>query len=247
MPEIIILGGNSTLAQKFSTLYPIALNLPRNKCDINNSSQIQEIFASNPPSYILNCAALTDIDFCEKNPNQCFTTNTKAVSLIGKLASKYNHKLIHISSNYAVNPQNIYGWSKYFSEKLLNPKHLIIRTSFYSPKTYILKNLLNKKQVHAYTNVFINPISLGRFCREIYQNKKTNGILNIFSNDKITWYDFAQKVAAVLKLDPQTYILKGLYHNTPSNPQRPLNSYLKTDIKIDINTDLLEFKKSLDS
>lgn len=98
------------------------------------------------PDAIINCAALTDVDYCEKNILQ---ESLKAASIntagVGYLSYRFPGYLIQISTDYvfdgqhgpygvrdAPNPINIYGWSKLGGE-LVARQHrgpsLIIRTT----------------------------------------------------------------------------------------------------------------------
>ena len=99
--------------------------------DITNIKILEKVIKRTRAEYILNCAAITDIGYAEKNPKECFNVNSIAVWNLDILTRKYNKKLIHLSSDYAVNPTNVYGYSKLISERLINKsKNLIIRTSF---------------------------------------------------------------------------------------------------------------------
>ncbi len=244
MKEMLILGGNSRLAKAYKTLYSDqSILLPKAKCDITNPDSIKQTLKKSPAPYVLNCAALTDIELCESNPLSCFEINAIAVKNLQKLCQKYNKKLIHISSDYALRPKNIYGWSKYLSEKLLHKNTLIIRTNFYDLDTYIIERLLQNKPVDAYTNTYCNPISIQHLIKEIYSRKKETGLINIFTKEKITWYQFAQKVCAAFGLDPQKLVHKAIFRNQKEKAKRPLSSYVKPDITISIDDDLKTFKQ----
>jgi dTDP-4-dehydrorhamnose reductase len=84
------------------------------------------------PDAIINCAALTDVDWCEKNILQAAATNAAGVEY---LSHRFDGYLIQISTDYvfdgrngpygvrdAPNPINIYGWSKLGGE-LITQKH----------------------------------------------------------------------------------------------------------------------------
>lgn len=244
MKKFLILGGDSLLAKYFLQSYgKDCLALNKEKCNIADQQSLDRAIKKTGIKYVLNCAAITDIEYSEKNPLSCFQTNTIAVHNMDSLCRKYNRKLIHISSDYAVNPINIYGYSKFISEKVIDlNKSLVIRTSFYSPKFYIIKSLMLKHITYVYKNMFFNPVSINRIVAEIYKNRDRKGILNIFSERKISKYNFARMVAKILNLNSQ--IIKPLYWiNEPECLQLPLNSFVKSDIKIPLVKDFLTFKK----
>ncbi|KKQ91718.1 MAG: hypothetical protein UU16_C0014G0007 [Candidatus Woesebacteria bacterium GW2011_GWA2_40_7] len=244
--DFLILGGESTLAKYFIQTYGekcVALN--KKKCDITNIKILEKVIKRTRAEYILNCAAITDIGYAEKNPKECFNVNSIAVWNLDILTRKYNKKLIHLSSDYAVNPTNVYGYSKLISERLINKsKNLIIRTSFYSNKYYIINSLVSGKVTNAYKNAFFNPVSINRLVGEIYKNRNKHGILNIFTEKKISKYSFATMAAKTFNIDRKLIQPVDLI-NVEEKANLPLNSFVPSDIKIQLDEDLLTFKKHL--
>lgn len=248
MNSFIILGADSTLAKFFVEKYGSECVIyNRNKCDITDSKNIERILKKASAKYLINFAAITDIDYAERHPEECFEVNSVAVHTLSELCKKYNIKLIHFSSDYSIHPVNVYGYSKFLSERLIDLKHhLVIRTSFYSSKYYILQGLLTGKVVNPYKNIFFNPISITRLVREIYKNKDKKGILNIFSDKKISKYNFAMKAAKFSKTNSKL-IKPVIFSNKNREAQLPLNSFVMSDVKIDLEDDLKEFFLLLES
>lgn len=246
MDKFLVLGGNSKLAKCFSNLFPkLSKNIVKKRCDITDKFKVDKLLKKTKAKYILNCAAITDIEKCEKNKKLCLEVNTIAVENLEKIALKYNKKLIHITSDYALHPKNYYGYTKFLNEKNLNKnKTLIIRTSFYSKDYYIIKNLFNNKEVVAFKNMYFNPVSINKVAELIYQNKKKAGILNIFSSKKISKFEFALKVCEVFDKE-KIKVSPGIFKNKEGFAYRPLDSYVKSDIKILLEKDLREYKRYL--
>ncbi len=102
-------------------------------------------------AYCINCAAYTDVDGAEANPEAAFALNTEAVRHLAKACKKNQTVLIHFSTDYVydsgqaipyreedpVNPRSIYAQSKWQGEQYAlteNPNTLILRTSWlFSP------------------------------------------------------------------------------------------------------------------
>ncbi len=246
MKNILILGGKSNLASYFEKLYKDnCLLIDRTKCDITNEKELTEQIANFKGQFIINCAAITNVELCESQTDRCFEINTNAVKKINDICLKYNKKLIQISSDYAINPINVYGKSKAKAEQLVNPKFLIIRTNFYSQKNYIVQELLKNKKTKIYDNVFFNPVSAVRLVKEIINNLNQTGILNIFSNKKISYLNFANLIIEVFNL-PKSLIINTKFNDSDNVVKRPFSSYTKSDINIDLKKDLIEFKNYLD-
>ncbi len=77
--------------------------------------------ASRGVDIIFHCAALKHVPSCEYNPNSAIQSNIVGLQNMIK-ASKENKikKFIYISTDKAVNPQNLMGVTKLLGEKLVN-------------------------------------------------------------------------------------------------------------------------------
>jgi dTDP-4-dehydrorhamnose reductase len=119
--------------------------------DITNFPAVESIIQEY--DYILNCAAYTNVDKAELEPELCYAVNAKAVDNLAKLCNTYNKKLVHISTDFVyggdktgvkhkykipefdfTNPINVYGKSKLEGENnILNnmlDNYLILRVSW---------------------------------------------------------------------------------------------------------------------
>ena len=100
--------------------------------DITNQTQIQEVFASYKPTHIIHTAALTNVDYCELNPEECNEVNVNATRKLWEEAQKINAHFQLLSTdfifdglkgNYKETDEpsavSIYGQSKVDAEKVL--------------------------------------------------------------------------------------------------------------------------------
>ena len=126
--------------------------------DISNFEKIKNIFLKHRPNIVVNCAAMTDVDLCEKKKKLSYLINTLAVKNLSEQCLKYKSLLIHFSTDYVFNsskkiyfkentakkPINYYGKCKLESEKEVlksGCNYLIFRISWlYSDSK---KNFLN--------------------------------------------------------------------------------------------------------
>jgi len=83
------------------------------------------------PDIIINLAALTSLEQCEKEPDNAYKTNTLGVEILTNIAQKHYVPFVHISTagvydgkskdyiEYDLpNPISVYGKSKYEAEKI---------------------------------------------------------------------------------------------------------------------------------
>jgi dTDP-4-dehydrorhamnose reductase len=105
----------------------------KNRLDITSSVDCNYILSNYKVDIIINCAALTDVDFCEKDKKFCRDINVAGLKRL-IASSNINTKIIHISSDYVFDgalgnytencltyPVNYYGKSNSFLYNFLMP------------------------------------------------------------------------------------------------------------------------------
>jgi len=138
--------------------------------DITNYDHTLAFIKEARPDWIINCAAYTQVDKAESEPDLALLINGTSVKNLTEAIKGSESRFIHVSTDYvyggnanvpyredmAVNPQSAYGRSKLEGEKyaLLHHGSMIIRTSWlYSSfgnnfvKT-ILRNGAEKKSLN---------------------------------------------------------------------------------------------------
>ena len=94
--KILITGGNGMLGKSLKKYFPKATFL-NGKKDLDFTSNNTDILVNSLGQfdYIIHCAAITDLNYCEIYPEQAYDIHVKAV----KLLQKKTNKLIYISTN----------------------------------------------------------------------------------------------------------------------------------------------------
>ena len=184
---------------------------------------LKEIFLQYKPRFVVNCAAITDVDRCEKERELCWKTNVEIVQNIIYAGKKVNSVLIHISTDYVfngknppyneearLNPINYYGKSKMASENLVKVSELeysIIRTStLYSANplknkrnfiTHLWKSLKNGQKVMALKDEVRNPTLTENLADSIWKmiNLQRYGIYHIAGKDIVDRFTYACEFA----------------------------------------------------
>ena len=100
--------------------------------DITNRQQISEVFNDYKPTHIIHTAALTNVDYCELNPEECQEVNVNATQKLWEESQKINAHFQLLSTdfifdgltgNYKETDEpsavSIYGQSKVDAEKIL--------------------------------------------------------------------------------------------------------------------------------
>lgn len=102
------------------------------KLDVRDIKEYESIMKSWKPSVVFHLAALTDLEYCEKNTNETWATNALGPENAAILCRKYDTLLIYISTagifggekdEYAdfdtPNPLSYYAKSKYHGEQFV--------------------------------------------------------------------------------------------------------------------------------
>ena len=150
---ILVTGGSGQLGQsirKVAQYYPnYKFFFPtREELDLAFPTNIREYFDNQTFDLVINCAAYTDVDTAELEPDITNQLNHLAVLQLADTVKRAKGKLIHISTDYvfsgmnykpyveddAVGPQGVYGLTKLKGEQAIEsimPKDaIIIRTSW---------------------------------------------------------------------------------------------------------------------
>ncbi|QKX04710.1 dTDP-4-dehydrorhamnose reductase [Aquimarina sp. TRL1] len=241
--------------------------------DITNKEKVVNFFEEHPIDFVINCAAYTNVEQAEKEPEKAFLINAEGTRNIAESCKKNKIVLIHISTDYVFggkgtrpylendipNPINEYGKSKLKGEEYIRElmdTYFIIRTSWlYSQfghnffKT-ILKKSETEKKLTITTGEIGTPTNandLANFILAIIkENRKEFGIYHYSNQGQASWYDFAKEIIKVSgKLDNIVLIKTDNY---PTFAKRPKYSVLgKGKIMNVYSIILVEWKNSLKS
>lgn len=108
MKKVLIIGANGMLGQELVKTFKLDKDYKVtawdfNKIDITDESQVKEKVEKLKPEIILNAAAYTAVDLCEKDKTEsekAKALNGKAPGYLAKVAKKINAVLVHYSTDY---------------------------------------------------------------------------------------------------------------------------------------------------
>jgi dTDP-4-dehydrorhamnose reductase len=151
--RILITGAGGMLGQEFRPLITPrheALTPSHAACDITDEAAVRRHFAESKPELVINCAAYSDVDGCERDPERAMAVNAHGAGNVARAAEQIGARVFQISTDYvfdgtqrepyteqdAANPVSVYGQSKLEGERRVlyaasKPSpHLVIRTSW---------------------------------------------------------------------------------------------------------------------
>jgi len=195
--------------------------------DITYRDVVKSVVTEFDPDIIINCAAFTNVDGCESQKKKAHDVNVKGLQNLIHF-SKIDSLIIQISSDYVFNgeegpyaetdhtfPVNYYGKTKLEAENLLRGsqrRHLIFRGNvlfsddvFFKSNFFgwVYKSLLKKEPITVVNDQISNPTLINEFVNAIFQAMvmKCEGVFHIGSEDYLSRYEFAIKIAKLFKFD----------------------------------------------
>jgi len=187
--------------------------------DITNKEAVVVYTQKTRPDIIINCAAYTNVDDCEKNIDEAFQVNAIGARNMAIGAQEIKAKLIHISTDYVFSgdgcrlyrefdlpdPQSVYGASKYLGEQYVREfcsKYFIVRTAWlygYVGNNFvktIMKVGREKGLLKVVNDQIGNPTNAVDLAYHILKIAETSeyGIYHCAGNGECSWFDFAKKI-----------------------------------------------------
>lgn len=187
--------------------------------DITNKEAVVVYTQKTRPDIIINCAAYTNVDDCEKNIDEAFQVNAIGARNMAIGAQEIKAKLIHISTDYVFSgdgcrlyrefdlpdPQSVYGASKYLGEQYVREfcsKYFIVRTAWlygYVGNNFvktIMKVGREKGLLKVVNDQIGNPTNAVDLAYNILRIAETSeyGIYHCTGNGECSWFDFAKKI-----------------------------------------------------
>jgi dTDP-4-dehydrorhamnose reductase len=70
------------------------------QAELGVPATLEAAVAAARPEVIVNCAGLTDVDGCERAPEQAWVANVEGVASLARLARGAGAHLVHVSTDY---------------------------------------------------------------------------------------------------------------------------------------------------
>jgi dTDP-4-dehydrorhamnose reductase len=189
-------------------------------CELEPTLRIVEDTA---PDAVVHCAAWTDVDACEADPDRAFRANSVAARNAAMASRRVGAKLLHVSTDYVfsgqkeggyretdpVGPLSVYGASKEAGERQVreqNADHFILRTAWLygdNPRCFpaTIERLarqfaLEGKALRVVDDQRGTPTWSRELARQIVHLLPTEafGTYHATAQGETSWYGFARRV-----------------------------------------------------
>ncbi|MDC0702642.1 dTDP-4-dehydrorhamnose reductase [Priestia sp. AB] len=230
--KVLITGANGQLGKELVELFTEkgfeVYGFGRDKMDITNQAQVQEVINTLKPDIVLHSAAHTQVDLAESEPDQAFLINAYGTRNVAVAAEAVGAKLVYVSTDYVfdgttdepynefspTSPLGVYGKTKLAGEQFvrdLHSKFFIVRTSWVYGKhgANFVKTMLKlgeeRKELSVVSDQIGCPtytLDLANSILEIVTSEKY-GIYHVSNSGSCSWYEFAKAIFEEAGIDIQ--------------------------------------------
>lgn len=234
------------------------------QADLAREGEAEKIIDRFKPDLIVHCAALANIDECERDPRQAGEVNTDLPGRLARLSKDKGFQLVHISTdavfdgvrgNYTetdqANPLSVYAGTKLAGERNVaaeNAGAIIARVNFYgwslngkrSLAEFFYNNLSAGNRINGFTDVFFCPLMVADLCDILMKMAAAglSGLYHVVSPEAINKYEFGCRIANLFGLDAGLINPISVEQGGLTARRSPLltlkTDKLRNDLKIDL-------------
>jgi dTDP-4-dehydrorhamnose reductase len=221
MPEVLVTGGAGQLGSALRELLRARGRScdapPHADLDVCDAAQLERRFAEAPPRLVVNCAALTKVDTCEREPALAERANATAVVGLARACRAAGAKLVQLSTDYVFAgdatrpyreddppaPRSVYGRTKLAGERaaLAAPGALVVRTSWVYGRgrnfpAAILAQAREGKPLRVVADQRGRPTYAGDLAAGVLDlvEAGATGVVHFANDGEATWLELARAV-----------------------------------------------------
>lgn len=204
-------------------------NYTYHSMDIANAFDTYAVMNREKPDVVVHAAAMTNVDDCELQSEQCERVNVQGTAQILTDAETFSSHFIFISTDFVFDgeqgnyseedeplPISLYGFSKLQAESMVQTSDIpfaIVRTCLVYGNllkgtrsnivSWVKESLEQGKTIQVVSDQLRTPTYVEDLAKGIALiiEKKATGIYHISGKDRLTPYDIALKTAAKFNLD----------------------------------------------
>lgn len=228
---------------------------PLSSLDIRDTDRAADLLDERSPDVVVNCAAMTDVDGCERAPDRARDVNGRAP---GGLASACAHReipFVHVSTDYVFdgrtrapyaesddpNPVQTYGDSKLAGERAVRAsgaESLVVRLAFvYGTHgftgeltgfpSWVRSRLADGEAVPLFTDQRVTPTRAGQAAAVLLDlvDRGMRGTFHAASRSCLTPFEFGRLLATRMDA-PSTLLREGSMADVEREAPRPRYSCL---------------------
>jgi dTDP-4-dehydrorhamnose reductase len=252
MTRVLVTGGGGQLGREFALLLgPEAVALGHGELDVADEQSVERAFALHHPELVLHCAAWTDVDGAESDPDGAWRANEYGSRHVARAARAGGAALVGFSTDYVfagddpagyderspVAPRSVYGASKLAGERALlteHPEAYVVRTAWvFSPRgrNFLLTMLrlgAERDEVAVVDDQIGCPTSTAHLARATLElvDRCAPGTYHLAGGGSTSWHGFASAIMEEAGLSARVEAISSSALQRPA--PRPACSILRT-------------------
>lgn len=193
------------------------ISLSRSEFDVTSEVDTERAFKQAQPALVVNCAATTDVDRCERESDWAYAVNETGPRLLSRACRHYGAELVHVSTDYVFdgskdglytqqdvpNPLSVYARSKLAGETAVcheAERFYIVRTSwlFGLGGKNFGSRVLELARAGAAIKGVVDQISIPTYAPDLASrieeivNLGAHGLYHVTNAGPTSWYEFAK-------------------------------------------------------
>jgi dTDP-4-dehydrorhamnose reductase len=233
---------------------------------------VNSILDAARPDWLVNCAALADIDACEENPKLAHRLNADLPRHLARACKARNVRFVHISTDAVFdgqkdgfyteedspNPLSVYSKSKLDGEWAVlteNQSAIVARVNFFgwslsgrrNLAEFFYNNLTNNKSMSGFTDVIFCPMLVNDTARMLVRmiERGLSGLYHLVGPQAMSKYQFGVEIARRFSLRESGITPKSVSFSGLI-AKRSNNLWLSTHkLSTDLGMDLPDFSTGL--
>ncbi|MDO9300250.1 MAG: SDR family oxidoreductase [Anaerolineales bacterium] len=190
--------------------------------DLLNAGTVDSALDSAQPEWLINCAALADLEACEDSPDIAKRLNIDLPAQMAKACKARGVSFVHISTDAifdgekdgfyteedSPNPLGVYAQTKFAGEQAVlaeNSNAIVARVNFYgwslsgrrSLAEFFHHNLTNNKSMSGFTDIKFCPMLVNDTARTLIKmlQKNLSGLYHVVGPQAMSKYQFGVEIA----------------------------------------------------
>ena len=215
-------GGN--VSGTYHSTQP-AFDIPLTQFDLREYDTFDDILSQRDPDVVINCAAMTNVDGCETNPEQAHILNGDTPGDLASHCDANDIEFVHVSTDYVFdgtgrepysesadpNPVQVYGDSKLAGEQAVRDEvaeTLITRLSFVwgvhrsrgdliGFPAWVRDQLQSGEEVPLFTDQRVTPTRAGQAAETLLDliEQDATSFFHVACSSCVTPYEFGEVIA----------------------------------------------------
>lgn len=208
----------AALLREWRTRGEQVIGFNRELLDLGNLSCVREELEPLDFDVLVNCAAQTNVDRCEREPEEARQINSGAVATLADICTRKKARFIHISTDYVFdgtkrtpyeeddepNPISKYGESKLSGERCVHAvsdRHLVVRVSwvFGPDRVSFIDQIIQRAREQDCVEAIADKVSVPTYTLDAAQllmavldRPEISGVLHLCNTGQCTWQEYGQ-------------------------------------------------------